>query len=69
MGITYVTDTVRRPTGEEPGVSFLVDSGATYTFLPKPVWEAVELDSSSTPSAVPRSPCGCRWPEVVARER
>ena len=43
MGITYIEGKVRGPTGREEGVRFLVDSGATYTLLPKRVWEKIEL--------------------------
>lgn len=43
MGITYVEGLVRGPTGEEQAVRFLVDGGVTYSLLPKPVWEAIEL--------------------------
>ncbi len=43
MGITYIEGTVRGPTGKEEAVRFLVDSGATYSLLPKAVWEAIGL--------------------------
>ncbi|MBI4310701.1 MAG: aspartyl protease family protein [Chloroflexi bacterium] len=43
MGITYIEGTVRGPTGTEAAVRFLVDSGATYPLLPKPVWEKAGL--------------------------
>ncbi len=43
MGITYVEGTVRGPGGQEQQVSFLVDSGATYTLLPHAAWRAIEL--------------------------
>ena len=42
MGITYIEGTVRGPKGEER-VRFLVDSGATYTLLPEPVWRRIGL--------------------------
>ena len=43
MGITYIDGTVRNDgTAEE--VSFLVDSGATYTLLPERVWKSLELE-------------------------
>ena len=38
MGITYIDGSVRNDGSEEP-VSFLVDSGATYTLLPERVWK------------------------------
>ncbi len=43
MGIVYVEGTVRGPTGKEQAVRFLVDSGATYSLLPEPIWKAIEL--------------------------
>ena len=44
MGITYVDGTARGPTGKEEPVRFLVDSGATYSLLPTPVWESLGLE-------------------------
>lgn len=44
MGITYIEGTVRGPGGKEADVEFLVDSGATYSLLPKATWEAIGLD-------------------------
>lgn len=43
MGITYIEGTVRGPTGTEAVARFLVDSGATYSLLPKVVWERIGL--------------------------
>jgi clan AA aspartic protease len=43
MGVTYVEGEVRGPAGKPEIVRFLVDSGATYTLLPKTVWQAVGL--------------------------
>lgn len=43
MGITYTEGVVRGPTGKESTVRFLIDSGATYSLLPKTVWEAIQL--------------------------
>lgn len=43
MGIVYIDGTVTGPTGKQAAVSFLVDSGATYTLLPDGVWQAIEL--------------------------
>ena len=43
MGISYVEGTVRGPTGVEAPVRFLIDSGATYSLLPDPVWRAIGL--------------------------
>lgn len=42
MGITYIDARVKGPSGEE-NVRFLVDSGATYSLLPKVVWEKIGL--------------------------
>jgi clan AA aspartic protease len=43
MGITYIQGQVKGPKGKEANVKFLVDSGATYSVLPRAVWEAVGL--------------------------
>jgi clan AA aspartic protease len=43
MGVTYVEGQVRGPTGKQASVRFLIDSGATYSVLPKAVWQAAEL--------------------------
>lgn len=43
MGVTYVEGQVKGPSGKEENVKFLVDSGATYSLLPKAVWEALGL--------------------------
>jgi len=43
MGITYIEAQVKGQTGKEETVKFLVDSGATYSLLPKTVWQALEL--------------------------
>ena len=42
MGISYIEATVRGPGGVER-VRFLIDSGATYSLLPEPVWQAIGL--------------------------
>ncbi len=44
MGIAYVDGIVRGPEGKEDSVRLLVDSGATYTLLPEPIWEAIGLE-------------------------
>lgn len=44
MGVVYVEGKVRGPTGKEQEVRFLVDSGATYSLLPEPIWKAIELE-------------------------
>ena len=43
MGISYIQGTVRGPTGKQASVRFLIDSGATYSLLPEPVWQAIGL--------------------------
>ena len=43
MGITYIEGVVKGPTGKQETLSFLVDSGATYSLLPKRAWEVIEL--------------------------
>lgn len=45
MGITYIEATVRGTFDREESVSFLVDSGATYTLIPIHVWQAIGLES------------------------
>ena len=48
MGTTYIEGTVTGPTGKKVTVSFLVDSGATYTLLPKRDWEQIGLQAKRT---------------------
>jgi clan AA aspartic protease len=43
MGLTHVSGDVTGPSGSRAGVRFLVDSGATYTLLPRDVWTAIGL--------------------------
>lgn len=43
MGVTYVEGQVRGPTGKPESLRFLIDSGVTYSLLPKAVWEGIEL--------------------------
>ena len=43
MGVTYVEGQVSGPSGKQASVRFLVDSGATYSLLPKAVWETIGL--------------------------
>ncbi|MBI5206892.1 MAG: retroviral-like aspartic protease family protein [Candidatus Firestonebacteria bacterium] len=43
MGITYIEGLVRGREGKQESVKFLVDSGATYSLLPKTVWQAIGL--------------------------
>jgi len=51
MGITYIEGTVTGPGGSR-SLSFLVDSGATYTLLPYDVWQAIGLTSKRSLSFV-----------------
>jgi clan AA aspartic protease len=43
MGITRIEGVVTGPTGKQAMVDFLVDSGASYTLLPDPVWRDIDL--------------------------
>jgi len=43
MGVTYVEGQVKGLSGKQENVKFLVDSGATYSLLPKAVWESIGL--------------------------
>ena len=43
MGISYIQGTVRGPGGTDATVRFLIDSGAIYSLLPEPVWQAIGL--------------------------
>ena len=45
MGITYISGTVRGPTGIEAEVNFLIDSGATYSLVPLRFWETIGLSA------------------------
>ncbi len=44
MGIAYIDGVARGPSGEEAEVSFLMDSGATYSLLPESVWRPIGLE-------------------------
>jgi len=48
MGTIYIDGTVTGPTGKKVTAHFLVDSGTTYTLLPKPEWEQIELQAKRT---------------------
>jgi len=43
MGVAFIEGVVKGPSGKQENVSLLLDSGATYSLLPKAVWEAIEL--------------------------
>ncbi|MBI4558786.1 MAG: aspartyl protease family protein [Candidatus Hydrogenedentes bacterium] len=44
MGVTYVEGQVSGNGGKQETVRFLVDSGATYSLLPKSVWTSLGLE-------------------------
>ncbi len=44
MGITHIDGIARGPRGEEAAVSFLLDSGATYSLLPESAWRPIGLE-------------------------
>ena len=44
MGVTYVEGQVKGLSGKQENVKFLVDSGATYSLLPKAVGETIGLE-------------------------
>jgi clan AA aspartic protease len=43
MGVTYIEGQVKGPSGKQENVKFLVDSGATYSLLPRAVWKSIKL--------------------------
>jgi clan AA aspartic protease len=43
MGISYIQGKVKGPLDKQAIVKFLIDSGATYSVLPKAVWKAIGL--------------------------
>ncbi|BCX04537.1 MAG: hypothetical protein KatS3mg053_2475 [Candidatus Roseilinea sp.] len=43
MGLTFIEGLVTGPTGKQARINFSVDSGATYTLLPDPIWRELEL--------------------------
>jgi len=48
MGITYIQGQVKGQNDRQVEVKFLVDSGATYSVLPKDVWEQIGLKPKRT---------------------
>lgn len=44
MGVAFVEGRVKGPSNKTETVKFLIDSGATYSLLPKAVWEAIGLE-------------------------
>ena len=43
MRITYAEGRVKGPLKKQKTVKFLIDSGATYSLLPKKIWKAIGL--------------------------
>ena len=43
MGLTYIDGQVTGPTGQQRHVSFMLDSGVSYTLLPHEIWQALQL--------------------------
>ena len=43
VSIPFIDGVVLGPTGKTAAVTFLVDSGASYTLLSEPQWKAIEL--------------------------
>ncbi|HAK93653.1 MAG TPA: aspartyl protease [Planctomycetes bacterium] len=67
MGLTYIEGMVENDKGVRRRVSFLVDSGASYSLLPVKVWKALGLKPKRTlrfvladGSAVSRKVSECR---------
>jgi len=43
MGVTYIEGKVKGTSNKTVDVKFLIDSGATYSLLPKSIWESIDL--------------------------
>jgi len=43
MGITYIRGQVKGAKGKRANVKFLIDSRATYSVIPKRIWQAIGL--------------------------
>ena len=43
MGLVSIEGIVTGPTGREASLQFLMDSGATYTLLPRDTWQQIGL--------------------------
>jgi len=52
LGIVFLEGTVTGPTGKQATLKFLVDSGATYTLLPRRVWRAIGLKPANAVKCV-----------------
>jgi len=48
MGLTVVEGTLTGPAGGQETLEFLVDSGATYTLVPRAAWQALGLTAKRT---------------------
>lgn len=48
MGLTFVEATVTGPQGSSRAVDLSVDSGASYSLLPEPVWQAIGSEPQET---------------------
>ncbi len=48
MGATYIEGELSGPHGAQATVRFLVDSGATYSLVPDPVWQGLGLEAMRT---------------------
>ncbi|MGH9948096.1 MAG: retroviral-like aspartic protease family protein [Pyrinomonadaceae bacterium] len=52
MGLIHIEGTLTGKNNNSETVEFLVDSGASYTLLPKQVWEKLELKSKKSLSFI-----------------
>jgi clan AA aspartic protease len=43
VGITYVQGRVKGPSKKQKAVKFLIDSGVTFSLVPRNVWKAIGL--------------------------
>ena len=50
--VVFVKGTVTGPAGKQAELKFLVDSGATYTLLPRKVWRAIGLKPTDSVKCV-----------------
>ena len=48
MSVPYIDGVVTGDTGRQAAVKFLVDSGASYTLLPREAWQAIGLEPKRT---------------------
>jgi clan AA aspartic protease len=52
VGVVFIEGTVTGPTGKQARLKFLVDSGATYTLLPRKIWRAIGLNAMDSVKCV-----------------